>query len=68
MTPSARSNRRRTEMDHVRRAAKAYAAAVVAFLAAIVTYNLDVPSVVLVAVVTVGAGLAAYIVPNTPRT
>jgi hypothetical protein len=51
-------------MTHLRRAAKAYAAASVAFLAAIVTYNLDVPAFVLVAVITVGAGLAAYVVPN----
>ena len=52
-------------MIHLRRAAKAYAAAAAAFLAAIVTYNLDVPAYVLVGVVTIGAGLAAYAVTNT---
>ena len=55
-------------MDHVRRAAKAYAAAAAAFIAGTVTYNLDVHAGILLAVVVVGAGLAAYIMPNTPRT
>jgi len=51
-------------VNHVRQAAKAYAAAAAAFLAAIVTYNFDVPGYILVAVVTLGAGLAAYAVSN----
>jgi len=51
-------------MNHVRQAAKAYAAAAAAFLASVVTYNLDVPGFVLVAIVTIGAGLAAYAVSN----
>ena len=51
-------------MIHLRRAAKAYAAGAAAFLAAVVTYQLDVPGWALVAVITVGAALAAYVVPN----
>ncbi len=51
-------------MTHIRRAAKAYAAGSAAFLAAIVTYQFDVPAYVLVGIVTVGAALAAYVVPN----
>ncbi len=52
-------------MNHLRRAAKAYAAAVAVFLTAVVTYNLDVSAWALVAVVTIGAGFAVYAVPNT---
>ena len=52
-------------MIHLRRAAKAYAAAAAAFLAAAITYQLDVPGWALVAVITVGAGLAAYVIPNS---
>ncbi len=51
-------------MTHVRQADKAYAAGSAAFLIAIVTYNLDGYAWVLIAVVTIGAGLASYIFPN----
>ena len=38
---------------------------VAVFLTAIVTYNVDVPAWALVALVTLGAGLAVYRIPNT---
>ena len=52
-------------ITHLKRAAKAYTAAVAVFLTAIVTYNLDVPAWVLVAIVTIGAGVVVYATPNT---
>lgn len=51
-------------MQYVRYAAKAYAAMLAAFLGAIAAYNLEVPPAVLVAIVTIGAGLAVFYTPN----
>lgn len=51
-------------MQYVRYAAKAYAAMLAAFLGAIAAYNLEVPPAVLVAIVTIGAGLAVFYTPS----
>ena len=51
-------------MKHIAYVAKGLMAAGAAFLTAIVTYNLDVSPVILVAVVTVLAFVAVYAIPN----
>lgn len=51
-------------MKHIRRAAKAYAAAAAVFLTAIVTYNVPIEPWILVMIVTVGAGFAVYALPE----
>lgn len=51
-------------MKHIAYIAKALIAAGTAFLAAVVTYNVDVSPFVLVGVVSLLAGLAVFLVPN----
>ncbi len=51
-------------MTLLKQAAKDYAAASAMFLGAIVTYNLDVQPWILVIIVTIGAGIAVYTIPN----